>query len=170
MNLSDLANLGEFVGGLAVIATLIYLAMQLRQNTRALKSATLANNTSIWASMLVDLGSGDKLQAYLHGSSGSRSLPPDEFLQFFLFCRALFVSFENQHHQYQQGMLDQAIYAGYERSFQAQILSMPGFRRYWEKYSNEFSPSFQARVKEMLLDLPDADYGHMYKDWQSSDD
>jgi hypothetical protein len=31
--LEDLGNLGDFLGGIAVIATLIYLAIQIRQNT-----------------------------------------------------------------------------------------------------------------------------------------
>jgi hypothetical protein len=33
MSLAQLANLGEFVGGLAVLVTLIYLAVQVRQST-----------------------------------------------------------------------------------------------------------------------------------------
>ncbi len=37
MDLTQLANLGEFIGGVAVLVTLIYLALQVRQNTRALE-------------------------------------------------------------------------------------------------------------------------------------
>ncbi len=36
VTLGDLGNIGEFVGGLVVIASLFYLASQIRQNTRAL--------------------------------------------------------------------------------------------------------------------------------------
>ena len=32
--LEDLGNLGDFLGGIAVIATLLYVAVQIRQNTR----------------------------------------------------------------------------------------------------------------------------------------
>jgi len=166
MNLNELANLGEFIGGIAVIATLIYLAIQLRQNTRALKSATLANNTSLWSAMLVSIADGDKSKAYLHGSIGSDEIEPGEFLQFFLLSRALFVGFENQHHQFNQGMLDKSIYDGYERSFQDQILSMPGFRRYWKQCQHEFSPQFQGRVKEMLKGIPEVDPNRLMKQWR----
>ena len=167
MTLNELANLGEFIGGIAVIATLIYLAIQLRQNTRALKSATLANNTSLWSALLVNIASGDKTKAYLHGSAGVPELTPEEFLQFFLISRAMFVSFENQHHQFQQGMLDKAIYEGYERSFQGQALSMPGFRRYWKQFSHEFSPAFQSQIEAMLKKQPAADANHLMKDWKN---
>ena len=33
-----LGNYGEFVGAIAVVATLAYLAAQIRQNTRAIKA------------------------------------------------------------------------------------------------------------------------------------
>ena len=36
MTLSDLGNIGEFVGGLLVVVSLFYLASQIRQNTRAM--------------------------------------------------------------------------------------------------------------------------------------
>ena len=35
MDLTQLANLGEFIGGAAVLVTLIYLAAQVRQSTKA---------------------------------------------------------------------------------------------------------------------------------------
>ena len=36
----DLGNLGDFVGGIGVMITLAYLAVQIRRNTRALRSNT----------------------------------------------------------------------------------------------------------------------------------
>ena len=167
MTLNELANLGEFIGGIAVIVTLIYLTVQLRQNTRAVKSATVANNTSLWSALLVNIAAGDKTKAYLHGSATVSVLTPEEFLQFFLIARAMFVSFEGQHHQFKEGMLDQDLYDGYERSFQAQVLSMPGFRRYWKQFSHEFSPAFQTRIETMLKDQPAADANRLLNDWKN---
>ena len=40
MSLEDLGNLGEALGGLAVLVTLVYLAIQTRENTKALRAAT----------------------------------------------------------------------------------------------------------------------------------
>ena len=39
MNLNDLANIGQIVGALAVVVSLIYVALQIRQNTNAIRSA-----------------------------------------------------------------------------------------------------------------------------------
>ena len=60
MTLEQLANLGEFISGLAVIGSVIYLAIQIRQNTQSVKSSTLATNTSNWSSMLVNLATEDR--------------------------------------------------------------------------------------------------------------
>jgi hypothetical protein len=40
MTLDDLANLGQVIGALAVVISLIYVAYQIRQNTNAVRSAT----------------------------------------------------------------------------------------------------------------------------------
>ena len=37
MSLSELASLGEFIGGVGVLVTLVFVAVQLRQNTRAIQ-------------------------------------------------------------------------------------------------------------------------------------
>ena len=39
MNLEALGNLGDFIGGIAVLVTLIYLAFQIRQNTSSVQQS-----------------------------------------------------------------------------------------------------------------------------------
>ena len=39
MDLTQLANLGEFIGGVAVLVTLVYLAVQVRESTAAQRTA-----------------------------------------------------------------------------------------------------------------------------------
>ena len=56
MTLQDLGNIGEFVGAIGVIASLVYLAIQIRQNTRTLRAATyesLAQATATSNALLI---------------------------------------------------------------------------------------------------------------------
>ena len=46
MNIEQLGSIGEFVAAIATVATLIYLAFQLRQNTRALKATAFQSVVS----------------------------------------------------------------------------------------------------------------------------
>ncbi len=40
MDIMELGAIGELVGGVAVLATLVYLAVQTRNNTQAIRSST----------------------------------------------------------------------------------------------------------------------------------
>ena len=42
MNLESLANFGEFIGGIGVILSLIYVALQIRHNTASRRTETYA--------------------------------------------------------------------------------------------------------------------------------
>ena len=48
MDLAQLANLGEFIGGIAVLVTLIYLALQVRQVKIANRSAAGDETARSW--------------------------------------------------------------------------------------------------------------------------
>ena len=63
MTLSELADLAEIVGGVAVVVSLIYLAVQVRQNTHSVRSATLQANTALWSSIIGNLGDPGSVQA-----------------------------------------------------------------------------------------------------------
>ena len=44
MDITTLAAWGEFIGGIAVVVSLIYLASQIRQNSRLLQVAAIASH------------------------------------------------------------------------------------------------------------------------------
>ncbi len=84
ISLEKLANLGELIGGIAVVASLIYLAIQIRQNTANIRSTTIATNAEIWTSMLSQIAHLDFNGAYLSVSSGKPELKPRHLLRVFL--------------------------------------------------------------------------------------
>jgi len=58
MTITELGALGEFVGAIGVVITLIYLAIQIRQNTRAMEESrrlALAQTYQLRADALQDM-------------------------------------------------------------------------------------------------------------------
>ena len=55
MDLTQLANLGEFIGGLAVLVTLIYLALQVNQNTKTVRASTVQSLQESASSFLTSI-------------------------------------------------------------------------------------------------------------------
>lgn len=61
LNLQDLAILGEFVGGLVVLGSLLYLALQIRQNTQMLRTENSARGPERISQMQAALSQDAKL-------------------------------------------------------------------------------------------------------------
>ena len=51
MNLETLALIGEALGGLAIIITLLYVAIELRRNTRTIRASTSYEGAHSWAEL-----------------------------------------------------------------------------------------------------------------------
>ena len=132
MDLSQLADFGELIGGVAVVASLVYLAAQIRQNTKTVRASTLHENTDLWTSLFLRLADGDVARAYATGMAGDPNMTPLQFTQFFFLCRAMFLGFENQYIQMREGVLDEQAYTAYERSISTQLLAFRGFRVWWQ--------------------------------------
>ncbi|MDD9888828.1 MAG: hypothetical protein OXU66_01075 [Gammaproteobacteria bacterium] len=166
MTLEQLANIGELIGGLAVVASLIYLAIQIRQNTKIVKGATLSSNIQNWTNVISSVTHPEMAAAHLVGSMGRAAISSEQFTQFFYHCRIFFVAFEDQYYQFRHGTLDEAIYRGYERSIQAQALVSPGYLMYWEISRQEFSPEFANRIDALIKDNPNKDPSYLLSKWR----
>ncbi len=59
MNWDVIGAVGEIIGALAVVATLIYLAIQIRENTRASKSEAFRDSVAVWNDVFEMLASAD---------------------------------------------------------------------------------------------------------------
>jgi hypothetical protein len=163
--LSQLADIGELLGGIAVVASLIYLAIQIRQNTRTARASTLHQNTDLWTNMWLRLAEPNIARAYVSGMAGQHDIRPLQFTQFFFVCRAMFLAFENQYYQMRLGVLDPEAYAGYERSISTQFLAFRGFRFWWELNRSVFSPDFVDHVDAMIGDTPESDPESLLRQW-----
>ncbi len=165
MRLDQIANIAEISAAALIIVSLIYVGIQIHQNTRAVRGSTLQMNTDFWGALFLRLAEPEMAQGYAAGLEGQPDIRPAHFTQFFFICRAMFLGFENQYYQFRQGILDRATYLGYERSMQTQLLLFPGFRVWWQQSHAVFSPAFVARVDSMIERTPEADPEALLSEW-----
>lgn len=167
MSLAELASIAEIVGAVALVVSLICLAVQVHQNTVSVRNATLQSNTALWSSLLSKMTEPGIIEAYSAGISAKSDIQPLQYTQFFLLCRSLFVAFENQYYQFRQGALDRETYEGYERAITEQLLVFEGFRRWWYQSRSVFSPPFVKRVDEMIQSVPVTAPNKFIEEWQA---
>jgi len=83
MSIQDLGALGEMVAAIATIATLIYLAIQIRQNNRNLQESTSASVNQGWASINSRLSGNEQLpEIFIRGREDLEALNPVELERF----------------------------------------------------------------------------------------
>lgn len=121
MTIIELGAIGEFVGAIGVIATLIYLALQIRHNTRSMEenrrlalAQTYQMRADALQNMLVTAASSDigsilvKLttEGYPEKIEALDGLSREERGRFRQWQIAQQTHWDNMHFQYQQGFLD----------------------------------------------------------------
>jgi len=151
MTLADWANLSQIVGSIAVIGSLIFVGIQVRQNTKATKATALQMNADYWLgyfSMLADSRLG---KVYAKGSQGREQLDGEEFRQFFILCRVAFMGCEKQHQQYLAGLLSEDAYKGYEATIREQIAAYPGVRAMWELVKHTYGHDFVDFLDKQIV-------------------
>ncbi|MCA9759373.1 MAG: hypothetical protein KDA27_26505, partial [Candidatus Eisenbacteria bacterium] len=114
MNLDKIALLAEIIGSVAVVASLAYLAVQVRQNTRAARSATYQSVVSKSLEILAPMYSEDGIaELWLRATDSDADLSPVEQTRFHFLMLAMFRHFDNLHYQHMHGAIESEQWQGY---------------------------------------------------------
>ena len=156
--LEALGSIGDFVGGIGVLVTLIYLAVQIKHNTRSVRAAAAQQVLSGAAGFLEQVASDAVLtDLFFRGAREPGSLAPPDRTRLGLLMLALFRRFEAVLQQGERGILAEEDWAGLRASMLV-IAQLPFARQWWPSVASLFSPSFRHFV-ESLQRQPAAQQG-----------
>src|SRR5687768_12749763 len=108
MNWDAVAALAEILGAIGVIASLLYLSQQVRQNTEATRLAmshSISAAVRDWNRPLVE--DAALMRVFYLGVEGSTELDEAERARFLQLCWSFLRMFEDAHYQFRRGALDQ---------------------------------------------------------------
>ena len=145
--IENLGNIGDFIGGVGVFATLIYLATQIRQNTRSLRLASIQHiiGTSVSISETASSGPIPAILAKLE--IGGR-LTEEEFAQHLMYIWAMLTHHWQVFHQYQNGMIDRNVFDAYSPRLRFTLIT-PVSRAMWRvRLKGSFPDDFQEYVEQ----------------------
>ena len=143
MTLEQLGGLGEFIGAMAVVVSLIYVAFEIRSNSRSTRLATL--QTAMESSQrIIELPARDRdlTRVIRLGSEDPDSLTEDEYGQFRYWLILSLRSTENLFVQYKSGALDHETWIA-RAGVVKWMMDTPGGRRVWASTSNRYRVDFQ---------------------------
>ena len=155
MTLEDLGNIGEFVSAIAVVASLLYLAVQIRQNTKTVRTSTYQAVLDSSHRVNAYLADPRIEQLYRMGRKDVSQLKEEELAQFRLAVGQIVSLYEGLFLQHQHGVIDDDFFLGRFRTFH-RMICQPGVRAIWEERGREYySRSFVKRVDALLAAPPE---------------
>ena len=156
MTLQDLGSVGEFLGGLAVLVSLIYLALQIRQNTTSVRAATSASVSESLSRFTETLISQPELaRLWFQGISNYDSLEDQARNQFGMALLTYMRRVENAFYQHARGFVDPDHWQTTERIL-TRSMSRPGVLRWWSESKPLFSDRFVEFVERHIPKAPAA--------------
>ena len=150
MNWDALGAVAELVGAVGVVASLLYVAVQVRQNTGALRAS--AEQDAITALRLFQrsLLEDDRLRVFRAGSEDWDSLDDDDRARFVILVSEFLRTFESIYMLRVRGSLEPDVWRGLSVLLQDHGTS-PGVQRYFEMRRDSFSPAFREFFDSMSL-------------------
>ena len=154
MDIMELGALGEFLGSFGVVATLVYLALQIRQNTRATRSQTAQGTFQLSFDVVNSVVTGGNVSLWIRfQTDGLDNLSEEDAQAASILARAVITSYDNHHYQYRRGNLDEEIHLAYKNRLIG-LLSRPGLRAWVSDNREFFTVSFQEQLDELILQTP----------------
>lgn len=145
------ALVAEIVGGVAVIVSLIYVGIGVRQNTAAMM---VANHQAVIA---MDLDKNawfrdpEFAALYEQALSGAGPLTPGQARQVRTFVADTMNGWEFAFLTHADGMMNDTLWLGWDGFYRRNMRDEP-FRQFWSQGRDSFSPAFAAYVDGVLAE------------------
>lgn len=149
ITIQDLGSIGELLAAMATIATLVYLAMQIRQNTEAVRIQTYQAIMDSSNRLGDSLAEQNVDAIYRKGRKSPDSCTPQEMAQFMLIAGQVVNLYEGLYLHHQSGAIDDDFFENRWKTF-CNFMQQPGFRRMWERAGTYYSVSFTRAVERIM--------------------
>lgn len=154
MTLDQIVAISQAVAAVGVILSLVFLAIQLRQNTMAVRSSSIQNLVqSLSDTAQVNVDNEYLVPIMLKARTDPKGLTEEERARLHFWFIMSIRRFEGVYFQRKLGLVDSAIIDGFERSHLSIIASRSG-RAWWAEGKKIFNSGFVSYI-DLRLDEGD---------------
>jgi len=145
-------DLGQTVAVLAnvgVIAGIIFLAIEVQQNTRQLRNQSYQTWSAANTEINMTIADPGLSAIVASGHDGSENLTRDTYIAYAMFHLSMLQMAQSTHYLYLQDALDEELWQA-EMQRAAAVLSMTGVRQWWQAGGRtQLSPSFVRFIESV---------------------
>jgi hypothetical protein len=149
MTLADLSSLGSFVSGIAVVITLIFLLLQMRQanlNQRALMQQMRSARIS---ELLLKATEPHLSETVNRAVANDKDIDATQITSFVMFITASLINWEDGFLQHRAGTLDESSF-GSDIAIIKAWAALPSFRAIWQMRRHTFAKEYISFVDELV--------------------
>jgi hypothetical protein len=158
MSLDEIATIIEIIASITVVISFIFIGLQIRQNTHALRMGAAQSSVQLLSDNMGRVVENEQLAELLsrRGEDGeigtAVDLTPTERLMLSNFLSISFRHFEMLHTHRQYGIYEKELWLSTEFRME-QTLSRIRVRQWWEANSAYYAPRFARFVDQMIRDV-----------------
>jgi hypothetical protein len=155
LNWDAISAIGEIVGAIAVLATLLYLASQIRQNALSTQNATWRSVTEMLSRSDITEATDPVVSSFIRTAEDAPdSLGEEEWWKFSKLALARVGVLEYAFLSSQRGLLDTYYWVAM-RPYLRSTLTKAGYQKFWSENKHQiFHPSFIAHVDALIGEVP----------------
>ncbi len=150
MNWEMLAAVGQLAAVFVGIPSLIYLAVQIREQTKERRQSAVNALTVQWGDLTKALHDSAEFSAlYLRAVQSFNDLDAVSKLRFSAFQNRFFKNYQAMYFSYCDGILARPLWGEIERTM-TDFLAYPGVRQWWETRKHWHTEEFARIVDEII--------------------
>ncbi len=149
MDIMELGAIGELVGGVAVIGSLIYVGLQVRQNSNWLRASVVDTSSQRLTDMHYFMASEGNTAIIEAIATDADAIEPTVAVRLGQAYMAIARNAETAYFQFQLGHLPDQLWRGYETHVHV-IASTRFFLPWWEMRRSMFHEAFRDHVDTLM--------------------
>jgi hypothetical protein len=151
--LQNLGNIGEFVGAVGVVVSLVYLARQMIQNTVSVRAASFNSMVQNSISLLEHSFRDREFASFLaYAEKDPASLRPEERVRWDAYMTAVYRHFGNLQYSYRVGALDRQMWDAYRATLKNHLQTR-SWAEWFLQNRHIFSTALGEQVDETLAEI-----------------
>lgn len=149
-SLEQISLIVNIIGGIAIIISLIFVGLQLRESSKATRSATAATTVSELTSWYSNLGNSEQgSNVFWNFMMRPESLTPEQRFQAIVNIHGIMLTWQNSYYLLKEGTLDKRVHESLLEIING-VKNNPGFQIFWKERKSIFLNEFQEYVEGIM--------------------
>ena len=150
MTLESIYFIASIAAALGVIASLVFVGLQMRQNTLAIRLDSASQYQASLGNVELFIAQHPEFATLLVKGRTGQELTEAEQLRLWVFYGNVMRTWQNVHHQYLAGALDEVLWQGNRARLDRVLKEDIGLVATWRNDESQYSPEFNQIVNDLL--------------------